>query len=247
MFKNSPDIIYFAHRGCRTLAPENSMSSFRKARELNVPGIELDVQMCSTGELVIMHDFSTKRTTGQTHKIKNTPYDKIKELECGSHFDKKFLGEKIPQLEELFKEFGNNFFYDIEIKREVGASSKKIVEKVIALIKKYNIEDKCMISSFNPFIVKQAVKQGFPRTSIIFSNDKDVPLFLRKGFGYKISKCNIIKPKVDILESSRINKKLLKKNLLVMTWTVDTEAQHKAALEKNAIGICSNVAEKFIK
>ncbi len=247
VFKDAPEIIYFAHRGCRTLAPENSMSAFKKAKELNIDGLELDVQMCSTGELILMHDFSTKRTTGKRFRVKNTPYEKIKELECGKHFSKDFEGERIPLLEDVFKEFGDSFFYDIEIKRELYTSSKYVVEKIIKLIEKYNLEDKCMLSSFNPYIVKQAVKQGFPRTSIIFARDKDVPLVLKRGLGCLISNCTIIKPKVDVLKKGKILKAVLKRDLPIMTWTVDTDEQHSTAVEKGVDGVCSNVAERFVK
>ena len=56
--------LLFGHRGCSRLAPENTLASFQKILDNNIPGVELDVQMCSTGEIIVLHDLNLKRTTG---------------------------------------------------------------------------------------------------------------------------------------------------------------------------------------
>jgi glycerophosphoryl diester phosphodiesterase len=48
--------IVIAHRGGAALAPENTLSAFRQALELGVDGIELDLQLSEAGELVVVHD-----------------------------------------------------------------------------------------------------------------------------------------------------------------------------------------------
>ncbi|MFX3623154.1 MAG: glycerophosphodiester phosphodiesterase family protein [Ectobacillus sp.] len=55
-----------AHRGVPSLAPENTMSSYRKAYELGADMIETDVQITKDGKLVIMHDYTVDRTTNGT-------------------------------------------------------------------------------------------------------------------------------------------------------------------------------------
>ena len=51
----TPEII--AHRGASYLAPENTLSAFRKAMEIGADGVEMDVQQTSDKKLVIHHDF----------------------------------------------------------------------------------------------------------------------------------------------------------------------------------------------
>ena len=47
----TPEII--AHRGASYLAPENTLSAFRKAMEIGADGVEMDVQQTSDKKLVI--------------------------------------------------------------------------------------------------------------------------------------------------------------------------------------------------
>src|SRR5688572_4781777 len=48
--------LIFAHRGARRQAPENTIAAFQRAVELGCDGIELDVQRCQSGEIVVFHD-----------------------------------------------------------------------------------------------------------------------------------------------------------------------------------------------
>jgi glycerophosphoryl diester phosphodiesterase len=60
------------HRGAKAHVPENTLASFQKALDLGADGIELDVHVCATGELVVIHDFTVDRTTngsGEVHKM----------------------------------------------------------------------------------------------------------------------------------------------------------------------------------
>ena len=44
------------HRGARGLAPENTLAGFRKALEIGVSTLELDLAMTRDGVLVVSHD-----------------------------------------------------------------------------------------------------------------------------------------------------------------------------------------------
>jgi glycerophosphoryl diester phosphodiesterase len=46
----------FAHRGAHLNVRENTLDSFREARELGVAGVELDVRRTSDGVMVVHHD-----------------------------------------------------------------------------------------------------------------------------------------------------------------------------------------------
>ncbi len=49
-------VLVLAHRGARRQAPENTLASFRRARELGADGVELDVHRTIDGVLVVHHD-----------------------------------------------------------------------------------------------------------------------------------------------------------------------------------------------
>ena len=48
--------LIIGHRGAAGLAPENTLTAFRRAVELGVDGIELDVHLAADGEVVVHHD-----------------------------------------------------------------------------------------------------------------------------------------------------------------------------------------------
>lgn len=58
-----PNII--AHRGASVNAPENTLAAFRLAWKKRADGIEGDFFLTANGEVVCIHDRTTKRTAGR--------------------------------------------------------------------------------------------------------------------------------------------------------------------------------------
>ncbi|MFD0768984.1 glycerophosphodiester phosphodiesterase [Bacillus sp. CGMCC 1.60114] len=81
-------------RGVPSLAPENTMTSYRKAYELGADMIETDVQMTKDGKLVIMHDYNVDRTTNGTSYVKDLTLEQIRTLDAGIKFSLEFQGVK---------------------------------------------------------------------------------------------------------------------------------------------------------
>ena len=66
-------VISIGHRGATGHAPENTLTSFKKALELGADMIELDVHVCKSGEIIVMHDEKVNRTTnGKGHISKKS-------------------------------------------------------------------------------------------------------------------------------------------------------------------------------
>ena len=71
-------VLVFGHRGFSQDYPENTMISFSKAAENPlVDAVELDVHLCKTGEVVISHDFSLKRTAGIDREIEDLTLEEL--------------------------------------------------------------------------------------------------------------------------------------------------------------------------
>ena len=60
---------FIAHRGCQSLAPENTLASFVCAARLGLQAIETDVRLSKDGVLVCSHDASLKRMFGVKRKV----------------------------------------------------------------------------------------------------------------------------------------------------------------------------------
>lgn len=222
---NSNKAIVLGHRGYRNSYPENTRASFDACLQANIKGIELDVHITKDNELVIIHDFYTKRVSGVNLEVEASTLAELKTLDVGSHLDKKFSDQRIMTLDELFDTYQNRFLYDIELKSIKSHHNKTLCKKVLESIEKHNLTDHVIISSFNPFCLKTFRKLSHNTLPIgdIFSDYDEVPKFLRKGFGRHISGSNFLKPHLSQVNPSLITH--LSKKYPIITWTVN-EPKH---------------------
>lgn len=129
------------HRGARGHVAENTVASVKKALALGVDGIEIDVFVCATGELVVFHDKTLEKLTDATGYIETLDLDSIRKITV--------LGrEPIPTLVEVLDAINAEVVLNIELK---GARTAK---PTYALLEKYFEEGKLMpsdvfISSFD--------------------------------------------------------------------------------------------------
>src|SRR5881275_1040652 len=108
----------WAHRGASRQAPENTVAAFALAERLGADGIELDTQLCASGEAIVFHDESLGRTTGFAGLVFETPWNVIQRLDAGARFDARFAGERVPLLEDALA--ATQLLVNVEIKSERG-------------------------------------------------------------------------------------------------------------------------------
>ncbi|SVA69054.1 uncharacterized protein METZ01_LOCUS121908 [marine metagenome] len=120
---------------------ENTIPSIKKAIELGVDGIEIDVFKCKSGEIIVFHDKKLNRLTNSSAYIENLSFDSINKI--------KVMGEyRIPELIEVMNVLPNEIFLNIELKGEETA--KKVNEIITEFINKTQSKlDRFIISSFN--------------------------------------------------------------------------------------------------
>jgi glycerophosphoryl diester phosphodiesterase len=239
--------LLFAHRGCSSLAPENTMAAFRKARELGVPGLELDIHVCATGELVVAHDDNFLRTAPSGanaggRDIEELPLNEIRAVDVGSFFDPAFAGERPPLLEEILEEFCPALYIDIELKSDKVLGDRLpglAAEKLRSFGKA--VEGAVTVSSFNPFSIA-AFKRAAPRipTAIIYGESEEVPRILRRGFGRHIAACAYVKPNHRLVNQANFSRIAVREKRPMVPWTVDDPAAALAMLRQGCEGIISN-------
>ena len=69
-----------AHRGCQSLAPENTVASFVCAARLGLDAIETDVRLSSDGALVCAHDDTLNRMFGDARAVADVRFDELRRL-----------------------------------------------------------------------------------------------------------------------------------------------------------------------
>jgi len=220
---NAEGLLIIGHRGASADAPENTLAAFALAAEQGADGVELDVQLSADGRLIIFHDFDVARTTNGQGKVTELTAAQLQEFDAGE-------GQPIPTLDDLFELMGPRLLYNIEIKyfgwRGYG------IEAVLAdRIAAYQLENRVLVSSFNPLAVRRAQRE-LPKT---------VPVALLRGPGMTTYTYWLADGAADHPHFSMVDEAYMawarKRGYRVNVWTVDEpdEARRLAALGVNGI------------
>lgn len=229
--KNQEKILIFAHRGASNLAPENTLKAFKKAIELNADYIEFDVHQSKDGEIVIVHDGNTFRTTRHLGLIKNMTLEELKKLDCGD-------GEKIPTLHELIKLAKGKIGLNCEIK------AKGMAQKIIEILREADLFESTIISSFNQKELLE-IKKLEPQLKIASLNPTRTGWILNWFSRKKMiknadeNKFYAINPLYLIVNKKFVDK-VHEKNIKVFPWTVDSLTSIENLIKMGADGIITN-------
>lgn len=142
-----------AHRGYSAAYPENTMKAFIEAEKAGADGLEIDVQLTKDGEVVVIHDEKIDRTTNGTGFVKDLTFKEIRKFDA-SYKNKSLLKkEPIPSFIELLEWLKtNSLVCNVELKNGIFPY-KGMEEKVVSLIRHYNLEERIILSSFNHYSI----------------------------------------------------------------------------------------------
>ncbi|UCD45452.1 MAG: glycerophosphodiester phosphodiesterase [Candidatus Bathyarchaeota archaeon] len=134
-------VVKVGHRGAAGHEPENTLRGFRRAVELGADMVELDVHLCGSGELVVIHDDTVDRTTNGTGAVSELTFEELSRLDAG-------LGERIPTLDEVIDVADREIGVNVELK---GLGTAGPVHEVIegAISEKGWSRDGFIVSSFH--------------------------------------------------------------------------------------------------
>lgn len=157
------DVKVTAHRGSSFKAPENSMSSIKKAVEEGADYAEIDVMTTLDGNVVVFHDNNLKRIDGTNRSIKDMTLEEVKTVDNGSYFSNEFKDEKIPTLDEVLKYSKGKIKLNIELKP--NKRDDLLEKKVAELINKYEMTTEVVVSSLN-YDSLQEIKKYDPALTV---------------------------------------------------------------------------------
>ena len=110
-----------AHRGASGHAPENTLAAFERAVALGAGFIETDLHLTRDSRFVAIHDATLERTTNGKGNVRDCTLSEIRKLDAGMWFDREFMGEPVPTLEEIV-EFAakHDVIFYLELKYEAA-------------------------------------------------------------------------------------------------------------------------------
>ena len=91
-------MLIIGHRGAPSLEPENTIRSFKKAQELGVDMVEMDLRQSADGEIVISHDASLQRLFGIDKEISELSLASLKEMTIDRGREMATLAEALAQI-----------------------------------------------------------------------------------------------------------------------------------------------------
>lgn len=139
----------WAHRGCSQCYPENTITAFEKA--MNIPGltgIELDIQLTSDGEMVVIHDERVDRTTDGIGFVRDMTVKEIRSLHIHNGFA---AAEKVPLMREVLDMLAHALHQGLRLNIELKTgnfSYPGIENKVVEMVREYDVADSILYSSF---------------------------------------------------------------------------------------------------
>lgn len=139
----------FAHRGFSGRYPQNTMLAFKEAWKTGCDGIELDVQLTKDGQVVIIHDEAIDDVTNGKGFVRDYTYEELRRFNAADKWNGKHGFQKIPTFEEYCEWVKDtDLITNVEIKSGVYYY-EELEEKTVALVQKYGLSEKILISSFN--------------------------------------------------------------------------------------------------
>ncbi|AIM59722.1 glycerophosphodiester phosphodiesterase [Cellulophaga lytica] len=134
-------LLVIGHRGAMGHKTENTLASVKKALELKVDMIEIDVFKIKSGEIIVFHDDEVNRLTNGTGKVEDYTWQQLQELTLVDN-------HKIPLLTTVLDTINAKVPVNVELK---GAGTAKDVNTILEeYINTKNWKlDQFFISSFN--------------------------------------------------------------------------------------------------
>ena len=107
--------LVLGHRGARHAAPENTHAAFELSRSEGAAGVELDVRLVKSGEVVVLHDPTLGRVTGNADRraAEQLTWAETKSADIGR-------GEHVPLLSDVLDwAASHDQLVNVEVKSDV--------------------------------------------------------------------------------------------------------------------------------
>jgi len=180
------------HRGARGLAPENTLPAFRRALELGVTTLEMDVVIAGDGTVVVSHEpwmapekcmasGGDRIEDGKEHNIYEMSYHDVAGYDCGSQKLSDFP-EQVPQsatkprlrdVIEMAEAYTHEHhrdpvFYNVEIKSRPEWDGRfhpepsTFADRVLAVVTEAGVAGRTTLQSFDSRSLEAVHRQGAP-------------------------------------------------------------------------------------
>ena len=180
-----------AHRGFRTIAPENSLPAFGAAVAMGAEEIEFDLWFTKDGEIVSAHDSTLDRVSNGTGKICDYTLEELRKLDFGIRRGEPFEGMQIPTFEEILKKLACHCVMNVHLK--TAGEKPEYLDRVISLIKKYDCEKYVYLMSGDNALLER-LQREYPNITRCCGAGKEKWEIVDRAIRYGCKKVQLFKP-----------------------------------------------------
>ncbi|WGD33600.1 glycerophosphodiester phosphodiesterase family protein [Olleya sp. YS] len=225
-------MLKIGHRGAKGHVAENTLESIHQAIQFGVDGIEIDVHVCKSGQLVVFHDYTLDRMTNGTGEIGAYTLEQLKQLMV----DQKY---QIPTLEEVLDLINNSMLINIELKGEATAlPACQVIDNYVAnnnwsldniIVSSFQEQELLEVYNHNPNIPLAVLTKASVRKAINFANTINA---------------KAIHPNFSLLSKDNV-KEAQDLGFNVNTWTVNTQQAIKRMKSYRVDAIISDFPDRL--
>jgi len=222
-----------AHRGASAYAPENTLAAFECAVQLGSTFIETDLHLTRDARFVAIHDHTLDRTTNGHGSVHDYTLAELRDLDAGKWFDREFMGEKIPTLEEVldFSREHDVVFY-LEVKYDVAWAMH---HALVAALRHAESAARTVVISFDPTTLR-AIRKLDPSLMLgllVDKTDQDfVHIATSVGARQVCAASAVVTPELVA--------KAHQSDLHVVAWTVNSVDEMRAMIAAGVEGIMTD-------
>lgn len=231
----------FAHRGFSGSYPENTRIAFEKAIAVEgCDGIENDVHLTRDGEVVIIHDEKLDRTcTNMKGLVCSYTLDELRKAELSGPFFGAVEPQHIMTLEEYLELLEpTELVSNIELKTGILVY-EGIEKKVVDLVRKFEMEDRVILSSFNHYSIRRA-KALCPELKCGLLTDSWI---IDAGRYVRDAGCECYHP-VYFNNTPEIVAEIRSRGVEINTWTVNEEEDIRRMIRAGVTAIIGNYPDR---
>lgn len=222
-------VITTGHRGAAAIEPENTLRGIRRAIEIGVDQIEIDVHLTKDNELVVMHDETVDRTTNGHGRIRDLTFDEIRGLDAGK-------GEVVPTLQEVIDLTRDQVILQVELK------GLGVEHKAVETVEEADVIDSVVFSSFRHPALKtvKRLNQNIA-TGVLFVCRPINPFQLALDAEAEAIHPNVSYVDEDLVRSAHAL------GLLVRAWNSDDEEEMRRLIGTGIDSLGSNRPDLLVK
>jgi glycerophosphoryl diester phosphodiesterase len=222
-----------AHRGASAHAPENTLAAFERAVQLGANFIESDLHLTRDAHFVAIHDHTLERTTNGQGFVHDHTLAELRELDAGKWYDREFMGEKIPTLEEVlaFSHRHDVVFY-LEVKYEVAWGMH---HALVAALRSTGSAARTVVISFDATTL-HALRKLDPSLMLGLLVEKPDTDFIRLATSVGARQICA----ATAIVTPELVSKAHQSDLHVVAWTVNTVEEMRTTLSAGVEGIMTD-------